>query len=333
MIPPAKPRKVTHVHALRPERDALEIRFPRVGGYRVELPDERLTATFSPDSTVTLTPENVGPANTRNQGIVGLPEDLRPDRNRNIRTATLAFHLAWDLLRRHLRDRNEEPKLQLFGPVKRIVTEWLEGGYLVCQRGTHRGQVLYEVIAQKACERIYNAISARLGGERRVLAVTDPYNVEGSTADVNYRTAKTTLWRTDEQKCHVNWAVCDLSWEMEFCRVVEAEPRVEAYVKNAGLGFEVPYRFGGELHRYLPDFIVRVRDGAGEPVHVVVEVKGQPDEASKAKSETMRGQWIPGVNNLGEFGRWEFLELRDINTMAADFRACVNSLLAKSEAA
>ena len=217
--------------------------------------------------------------------------------------------------------------------MKRIVTQWLAGGYLVCQRGTHRGQVLYEVIAEKACERIYNAISARLGGERRVLAVTDPYNAEGSTADVSYRTAKTTLWPTDDQKCHVNWAVCDLSWEMEFCRVVEAEPRVEAYVKNAGLGFEVPYRFGGESHRYLPDFIVRVRDGAGQPVHVVVEIKGQPDEQSKTKSETMRGQWVPGVSNLGEFGRWEFLELRDINTMAADFRACINSLLAESEAA
>jgi len=53
----------------------------------------------------------------------------------------------------------------------------------------------------------------------------------------------------------------------------------------------------------------------------------------KTKSETMRGQWIPGVNNLGEFGRWEFLELRDINTLAAEFRACVSSVLAKSEAA
>ena len=29
---------------MRPERDALEIRFPRVEGYRVELPEERLTA-------------------------------------------------------------------------------------------------------------------------------------------------------------------------------------------------------------------------------------------------------------------------------------------------
>lgn len=94
VIPPVKPRKTTDVRAVRPERDALEIRFPRVAGYRVELPDEHLTAAFSPDSTLTLTPENVGPAETTNQGIVGLPEELRPDRNRNIRTATLAFHLA-----------------------------------------------------------------------------------------------------------------------------------------------------------------------------------------------------------------------------------------------
>ena len=31
---------------MRPERDHLEIRFPRVAGYRVELPEERLTAEF-----------------------------------------------------------------------------------------------------------------------------------------------------------------------------------------------------------------------------------------------------------------------------------------------
>jgi type III restriction enzyme len=35
---------------VRPERDALEIRFPRVEGYRVELPEERLTAEFTDDS-------------------------------------------------------------------------------------------------------------------------------------------------------------------------------------------------------------------------------------------------------------------------------------------
>jgi len=39
--------KTTRVQAVSPERDALEIRFPRVDGYRVELPAERLKATFS----------------------------------------------------------------------------------------------------------------------------------------------------------------------------------------------------------------------------------------------------------------------------------------------
>ncbi len=33
--------------AVRPERDALEIRFPRVEGYRVELPEERLDGRAS----------------------------------------------------------------------------------------------------------------------------------------------------------------------------------------------------------------------------------------------------------------------------------------------
>ena len=44
VAPPQPPRETVQVKAVRPERDALEIRFPRVEGYRVELPEERLTA-------------------------------------------------------------------------------------------------------------------------------------------------------------------------------------------------------------------------------------------------------------------------------------------------
>ena len=54
--PPAKPRETVRVHAVKPERDALEIVFPRVEGYRVELPEERLEAKFGPDHVLTLTP-------------------------------------------------------------------------------------------------------------------------------------------------------------------------------------------------------------------------------------------------------------------------------------
>src|SRR5207249_5618533 len=76
VAPPQPPRETVAVKAMRPERDALEIRFPRVEGYRVELPEERLTAKFTDDSTLILTPDLVGPSITRNQGIVGASVDL-----------------------------------------------------------------------------------------------------------------------------------------------------------------------------------------------------------------------------------------------------------------
>ncbi len=53
------------VKAITPDRDACEIRFPRVEGYCVELPEERLTARFDDDATLELTPDLVGPSITR----------------------------------------------------------------------------------------------------------------------------------------------------------------------------------------------------------------------------------------------------------------------------
>ncbi len=61
VAPPQPPRETIQVKAMTPERDACEIRFPRVEGYRVELPEERLSAAFNDDSTLVLTPDLVGP--------------------------------------------------------------------------------------------------------------------------------------------------------------------------------------------------------------------------------------------------------------------------------
>jgi type III restriction enzyme len=68
--PPQPPRDTVQVKALSPDRDALEIRFPRVEGYRVELPDERLTADFNDDSVLELSPDLVGPSITQMSGII-----------------------------------------------------------------------------------------------------------------------------------------------------------------------------------------------------------------------------------------------------------------------
>ena len=103
--------------------------------------------------------------------------------------------------------------------------------------------------------------------------------------------------------------------------MAEKHPLVKAYVRNSGLGFEVPYRFGPETRRYLPDFIVLVDDGNGEHdlLHLVVEIKGYRGTDAPIKKETMDVYWVPGVNNLKAYGRWAFAEFTDIYTLASDF--------------
>jgi type III restriction enzyme len=97
-VRPAAPRETVRVHAVRPERDALEIQFPRVEGYRVELPEERLTAKFGADSVLDLTPDLVGPSMVKNQGIVGEGIELTLAHLDDMRRSTLLFHLAKRLL-------------------------------------------------------------------------------------------------------------------------------------------------------------------------------------------------------------------------------------------
>ena len=71
VVGPGKPRKTVQVMAVRPERDHLEITFPRVSGYREDPPKDDLTANFTGDSVLELTPELTGPSVTKNEGIIG----------------------------------------------------------------------------------------------------------------------------------------------------------------------------------------------------------------------------------------------------------------------
>ncbi|MCG2601109.1 MAG: DEAD/DEAH box helicase family protein, partial [Achromobacter sp.] len=324
--PPQPPRKTVQVKAVRPERDHLEIRFPRVAGYRVELPGERLTAEFTDDSVLELTPGIVGPSITRNAGIIGEAVDLNLRHLGDLRPSTLLFHLTQRLLYTKWRDPGEAPKLYLFGQLKRITKQWLDS-CLICKGGTYPAQLMYQELADMACARITAAITRAEADNRPIKAVLDPYNPVGSTAHVNFNTSKTDRYETDARRCHINWVILDSAWEAEFCRVAEAHPRVLAYVKNHNLGLEVPYRYGSEMRTYIPDFIVLVDDGRGkeDPLHLVVEIKGYRREDAKEKKSTMETYWVPGVNNHGNYGRWAFAEFVDVWEMQEDFKARVES--------
>jgi len=327
VAPPQPPRETVQVKAVRPERDHLEISFPRVSGYRVELPQERLVAKFNDDSVLELSPDLVGPSVTKNQGIIGEGVDLNLVHTGDMRISTLLFHITQRLLYTKWRDHGEEPKLHLFGQLKRITKEWLDG-YLVCKGGTYPAQLMYQSLADMACNKITAAITiAEMEKNRPVKAVLDPYNPVGSTMHVNFNTSKTSRWQTDARRCHINWVVLDSDWEAEFCRVAEAHPKVKAYVKNHNLGLEVPYRYGSETRTYLPDFIVLVDDGRGDDdlLHLVVEIKGYRREDAKEKKTAIDAYWVPGVNNMQQFGRWAFAEFAEVYRIEADFEKKVEA--------
>ena len=326
VAPPQPPRETIRVKAMRPERDHLEIRFPRVAGYRVELPKERLTAVFNNDSVLDLTPDLVGPTITKSQGIIGEGVDLTLVHTGDLRRSTLLFHLTRRLLYTKWRDPGEEPKLHLFGQLKRITKDWLDH-CLVCKGGTYPAQLMYQELADMACKRITDGITRSLEGKRPIMAVLDSYNPTGSTIHVNFNTSKTDRWETDARRCHVNWVILDSDWEAEFCRVAEAHPQVKSYVKNHNLGLEVPYSFGSQTRTYIPDFIVCVEDGHGEKdlLNLIVEIKGYRREDAKEKKSTMENYWLHGVNNNGQYGRWAFAELTEVYQIESDFKAKVES--------
>lgn len=326
IAPPQPPRETINVRAVCPERDNLEIRFPRVEGYRVELPRHRLEAEFNDDSIMELTPARVGPSKTRNEGIIGEGIDLDLEHLSDMRQSTLVYHLTERLLITKWRDPGDNPEWHLFGQLKRITRRWLDD-CLLCKGGTYPAQLMYQSLAEEACQRITAAISRHEIKQKgsQTKAVLDPYNPEGSTVHVNFNTSKTERWETDARRCHVNFAILDSDWEGEFCRVVEAHPRVLRYVKNHNLGLEVPYRYGSESRTYIPDFIVVLDDGHGEdnPLQLIVEIKGYRGEDAKEKRSTMENYWVPGVNNLKRFGRWAFVEFGDVWEMEDDFKGKV----------
>jgi type III restriction enzyme len=326
VAPPKPPSDTVQVRAVRPDRDHLEIRFPNVVGYRVELPREKLTAAFTDDSVLQLTPDLIGPSITQNQGIVGASVDLSLEHLDRIRTQTIAYELARRLLQTKWRDADGAPKLHLFGELKKIARDWLETR-LVCKGGTYPGLLMYPALKDTACNRIAAAVTLALEGSRPIQAEVDPYNPIGSTAHVRFTTSRKDRWDTSgpPPKNHVNWVVLDSDWEAELCRVVERHPSVVAYTKNHSLGFEVPYLHGSEQRRYRPDFIVLVDDGRGadDLLHLVIEIKGYRGEDAKAKKATMESYWVPGVNHLGTFGRWAFAEFTEVYAIGSDFEAKV----------
>ena len=286
--------KPTRRVAAQPDREHLEIMFPRLAGYRVELPDEPLFADLDdPDVGITLARDHL-PMQTHVEGIVGLSDVHELDQLRRVRPQAIAFQLAKVVLETHLATL-EDPKPWYFPQLVEITGEWL-ACCVTYHDDTFPGLLLLSENAYVAANRIHRAVIRQVGDRHeRILPVFRPFDHVGSTAEVDFSTTKD-VYPADEERSHVNFVVLDgptgNTWERAIAQAIEALPNVAAYVKNDHLGFTIPYTHAGRSRQYLPDFLVRLRDpGDGGSYNLIVEVSGghKPPGPTQEKAQAARG--------------------------------------------
>jgi type III restriction enzyme len=343
----------TRVRALE-ERIACEMTFPRLVGYRYDVPSERLSATFTDDSKLALSTADI-PTKTENAPIVGERSIHTLDDLKRHRENEVAFLLAKLTLEKYFRQDNEQKtdrpsvhrfdadvKGWLFPQMLGIAKRWL-AECVTCKDNTFPQLLLLVEFAHDAADRIYKAIVESAAGTPALEPILRPYDVIGSTTYVDFDTTKA-VYPTAPDRCHVSHVVADTgSWEQKMAQALEDMPEVARYVKNQGLGFTIPYTLNGEQKQYYPDFIAQigvdvrradvrsadVRSVRLQPdlLNVIIEVSGEARKDKAAKVTTARTLWVPAVNNHGGFGRWAFVEVTDPWDAQRTIRAAVSKAL------
>jgi type III restriction enzyme len=302
------PEKRHHVYAL-PERKEFEITFPRVEGYRQGI---RNKVVLDPSvASLKLDPVKIPPevqmkamlpANSGRHSLMGpgKVEDvsLNPYRKER-RFQELVFDLARDLTREYSGNSNSAlPPHVLFPQFVSIVERYLKtkvepippAELVDVFLAPYYGWVL---------ERIREAIRPDTSqGEAPEVPRYEPNRGPGSTVDVDFWTSREVR---ETVHCHLNYVVADTKvWEQSAAYVIDTHPRVQAFVKNAGLGFSMPYQLNGRPHDYVPDFIIRLKHD--KPAHLILETKGF-DENKEVKIAAAK-RWVDAVNADGSYGRW-----------------------------
>jgi len=297
----------TRVRALE-DRIACEITFPRVTGYKYELPSEKLSAKFNEESYMALSTQDI-PTKTELAPIFGeiSIHDLNDLKRR--REQEIAFLLSKLVLEQYFKDKEGNLKSWFFPQVFAISNLWIRE-CLKCKDNTFPQLLLLKEFAYDAADKIYRSIVSSISGEKALMPILRAYETVGSTKYVDFDTIRP-VYPTRPDKCHVSHVVADTaSWEQKMAYSLEEMDEVISYVKNQGLGFTIPYAINGEEKNYVPDFIARIRQN-GEILNLIIEVSGQKRKGKEAKVPTARNLWIPAINNHGGFGKWGFIEIQD----------------------
>ena len=318
--PPGQPKptpQTWRIHAL-PERADLEIQFPRVEGFTAHI-RHRIIVDWASIAPLTLDPMHIPsevemkaglPSNTGRPSLVGPGKieqvDLNPYRQGR-RRQQLVFEMARDLARAYCGKPDcDAPAHVLFPQFVTVLQRYLDEKVRPVRPAKDVDAFLspwYGWLMERIVEAIQpDDAGAQAAESPRYETARGP----GSTAEVDFETKREPYPVT---RSHVNAVVPDTAkWEQSAAFQLDRHECVAAFVKNAGLGFAIPYLHNGEHHEYLPDFIVRLVDD--QPHHLILETKGY-DLLHEVKSQAAH-RWVRAVNTTGSFGRWAYTLVSDM---------------------
>lgn len=319
--PPPPPPELTHIVALPERQEEFEIEFPNVTGYRIENFELPIQFDFSGIENFEIDGSKI-PIETT------LASAFSPDEKKitvksvlEKRDNEIIFHITKELINIHFSNDEGAAQFSKFNQLKNVVTHWYENKVLLLNISDQRyKRLLWFEEPKKIVDHIARGINTHKNTTEFIRPVFNYYNKFSSTKYVNGNTAKE-VYAT--KKSHVNYVVADTeSWEQIAAKTLEEIPQVVSYVKNAFLGFAIPYIREGKDKQYFPDFIAQCKAKDGTTKNLIVEISGMSKDKAE-KKWFVENRWLPAVNALKEkyeYPEWHFIEI------ANDIRNIKNQL-------
>jgi len=192
-------------------------------------------------------------------------------------------------------------KEYLLMQVVKIVEDFIDsnkiGIYSLAYKEDLKRRLLILLNMNKIVQHIFNAI--RFENTQELVPIFDKEKPLKSTQ--NMMTWYTTKPAEITEKSHISHVVCDSTWEASEAFELDRNEKVISWAKNDHLGFVITYVYRGVIHKYYPDFLIKLNNGKT----LILEVKGKDDQQNKTKREYLN-EWVNSVNSDGRFGKWSW---------------------------